>query len=396
MGSSDNILKTLREMQKIIAPLQDFEQLYGRGYQRAIREQLRSEAMLKASLPTISGTGLHALESMRQAASLARAIERHSDAATNIIRANRGLSEQLCALSQQSEIQRAAASLGSSWERTISLYKGLSRAQAASELALQTHYTSIAETVMLAQQRLLSVPWNTLNSTAGLKPADLFSARQSFTKLTGVYESLVDSFSEHGNFIASFPPIVSSGPPAEMLTSVGVLNSISREPEGDEDNDVVDALEDDIRVEIVESLDELLLELDPNLRSMWLGAKESLWSDNSDRARHVLFSLRELVTQTLHLVAPKEAVTGWTSDPAHFHNESPTRRARILYVCRNINHDPFSAFIDADVKAGIELITLFQRGHQMAIPFSDVQLATLVIRAESLLRLLLLVSGVKT
>ena len=74
-----------------------------------------------------------------------------------------------------------------------------------------------------------------------------------------------------------------------------------------------------------------------------------------------------------------------------FHDGRPTRAARVLYICRGINHGPFTDFISADVKANIECINLFQRGtHELLITFSEHQIKTLVVRTESLLRFLLL------
>jgi hypothetical protein len=107
-------------------------------------------------------------------------------------------------------------------------------------------------------------------------------------------------------------------------------------------------------------------------------------------------SLRELVTHVLDAIAPSKEIQTWTRDPSHFHDERPTREARVLFVCRGVNHGPFSKFVSADVRATIEFIGLFQRGtHELAVSFSEVQLRALVTRAEALLRFLLLTSRIK-
>ena len=55
----------------------------------------------------------------------------------------------------------------------------------------------------------------------------------------------------------------------------------------------------------------LLERVDPNFASMYLGAVDAQDSDNPDRSRHVLISLRELWNHLFRKLAPKEEVKQW-------------------------------------------------------------------------------------
>ena len=79
-------------------------------------------------------------------------------------------------------------------------------------------------------------------------------------------------------------------------------------------------------------------------------------SRNPDRARHVTTSVRELFSQVLHGLAPDEEVRAWSSNEQHFQNRRPTRRARLLYICRHINSDPLTRFVEDDVQAALSFV----------------------------------------
>jgi hypothetical protein len=287
-------------------------------------------------------------------------------------------------------ISRASGVLSKNWAEHIAAYESFSEQTSAAELALTSHYTAVADSVLLAQERMLGVPWNSLGNVTTMPPQEFETIRNRFMFLTDAYGSLMRSFDASEHFMADFPPIFSSGPPIEILTSARILDSLS-EPILDEFYPEVEyEIEFDLEDEIEASIDELLTDLNPDFRVMWVGAREALRSENPDRSRHVAFSLRELITHVLHALAPDDAIQNWTNDQSLFHNGRPTRKARVLYICREINHGPFTSFIRADVKSSIEFINLFQRGHELAMSFSEKQLETLVTRAEAFLRLLIL------
>ena len=120
------------------------------------------------------------------------------------------------------------------------------------------------------------------------------------------------------------------------------------------------------------------------------GARAALNTDNPDRARHVASSLRELIGHILRQLAPEDKIRGWNTDPSYYHNSRPTRKARLLYLCREFDFAPLSKFVDADVKSAIYLIeALNAETHVISRRLTDRQLQALVDGTESCLLFLL-------
>jgi hypothetical protein len=393
MSSYDDILRMRREADRILAPLRDFERLYGRGFQQVAQDLLaEKERSLRAALPDLGSSYRAAIASFQPAVDCLRDFGRQSSAMALVAGAHEDLSALFSRHAQLEDIARASIALSPQWEDSIAAYPRFAEQASAAELALKAHYTSVAESALLAQERLLSVPWEALGSATTMHVREFAAVSDNFTTLANTYGSLIRSLDEREHFMAAFPPIVSSGPPVEILTGARVLDLLSRRIPDDAYPEADREIESDLEDETEASVDELLTALNPDLRTMWLGAKEALRAENPDRRRHVAFSLRELVTHVLHTLAPNDAVGGWTTDPSHFHDGSPTREARILFVCRGINHGCFTDFIRADVRASVAFIRLFQRGHELAVSFTEDQLHALVTRTESFLRFLLLTS----
>lgn len=396
MSSYDDILRMMREADRALAPLRDFERLYGRGLQQAAEDFLQRERLFRAALPELHSSYRSAIESLQPALDKFREFERHSPAMSLLADAHSGFSGLLARQTDLENIARASIALSPHWQESIMAYQRLGGGIAAAELALKSHYATVAESAFLAQERLLRVPWDSLGSAIKIDSSEFSAISDCFTTLTDTYRLLMQSFETREHFIASFPPIISAGPPLEILTSARLLDALSRPISEEEFFEVDRQAESDLEDEIEATTDELLAALNPELRSVWLGAKEALRSENPDRGRHVVVSLRELVTHVLDAIAPSKEIQTWTRDPSHFHDGRPTREARVLFACRGVNHGPFSKFVSADVRATIEFIGLFQRGtHELAVSFSEAQLRALVTRAESLLRFLLLTSRVK-
>jgi len=396
MSSCDYILRIMREADRALAPLRDFERLYGRGLQQATEDFLQRERLFRAALPELPSSYRSAVESLQPALDKFREFESLSSAMSLLADAHSGFSGLLARQTDLENIASASIALSPHWHESIMAYERLAGEIAAPELALKSHYATVAESIFLAQERLLRVPWNSLGNAIKIDSSEFSPVSDRFTTLTDTYRLLMQSFETREHFMASFPPIISAGPPLEILTSARLLDALSRPIPEEEFFEVDRQAESDLEDEIEATTDELLTALNPELRSVWLGAKEALRSDNPDRGRHVVVSLRELVTHVLDAIAPNKEIQTWTKDPSHFHDGRPTREARVLFVCRGVNHGPFSKFVSADVRATIEFIGLFQRGtHELAVSFSEVQLRALVTRAESLLRFLLLTSRIK-
>ncbi len=392
MSNYNEIIRDIREREeRLMAPIRNFENLYGHGFRRVAEELLERDRLLKSALPDLSNSYQKTIESMQ--IEFNRKIEFNIQSAymSSISDAHSSLSRLLSQNSSLDAARAAAISINSHWQEVIESYSGLGNQAAAVELALKTHYTSMAESAFLAQERLLQLSPESLGVAVGFSVGDTSGVRSSFVTLTDSYSALIQSFEENELLIPSFPPIISQGPSIEVFTNANTLMALSSTVAEEPLYESRSQTEFELQEEIEASLDELLAALDSSFRDVWKGAKVALYSDNPDRMRHVVVSLRELVNHVLHRIAPNDEIKMWTTDHNHFHDGRPTRAARVLYICRGINNGPFADFISADVKASIECINLFQRGtHELLITFSEHQIKTLVVRTESLLRLLLL------
>jgi len=141
----------------------------------------------------------------------------------------------------------------------------------------------------------------------------------------------------------------------------------------------------------------LLKQIDPMLARPYIGAKAALSSGNSDRARHILISLRELWSHLLRRLAPDDQVIGWIPSVEKqnglLHEGRPTRRARVLYVCRNLNSDPLKDFLVNDTRALITLVDLFNRVHELESDLTDEQLRAIILKTDSWIMYILQISG---
>ena len=188
-------------------------------------------------------------------------------------------------------------------------------------------------------------------------------------------------------------PALLTLPPIEHYNASRLMVEIF--PPGDPNVvlDFVDESEDESSEVPVDSefgIENLLSELDERLIVPWRGIEDSISSGGADRLRQSATSMRELFTHVVHQLAPDDEVRDWSTDPNHFSNGRPTRRARFLYICRNSNHGGFSKFLEKDVDACLGMFDVIQTGvHSLEIPFSDRQILALRVRVEGTIRLLL-------
>ena len=204
----------------------------------------------------------------------------------------------------------------------------------------------------------------------------------NFNQFSNAYSSLVRSRNDIS--WGGLPKELTVEQPAlEVLESTSFLESIF-DPVQDEQFEIEKNLNRDEILAEIGSVEKLLLEIDKDLVTMWRGAMEALLSGHEDYARHCSVSLRELLNHLIHKLSPDDEVQKWATDPNLFDKGRPTRKARLLFICRAVNHDVFADFINKDIAATIEFFTLFQRGtHQINIPYTHKQLLTLKNKVES-------------
>jgi len=276
------------------------------------------------------------------------------------------------------------------WQTELDIHKGLAGEAEAYRLTLLGHYSNIAELSLLAQERLGYLNWDAIGLKVDMSHEMISKTISSFSMLLQDYEYLFKSFEKAEYKTASFAPFISELPPIEIITESDFLVTIAGEKEqpSEETENIHTQLLEDIEI----SLKDLLVSLNEGLIPLWQGAKAALKSNNPDRSRHIIVSLRELITRVLRQTAPDSDIRSWTVNPSFFNNDRPTRQARLHFICRGLNHDPFRQFLNKDISAHLELIQMLQSGtHKVSIDLTNEQLKALIIRTESLVRFILVV-----
>jgi len=213
-------------------------------------------------------------------------------------------------------------------------------------------------------------------------------------------EKLAESYEDLGELVESdegksLPSIVKTAPPVEVFASAEVV----KPPEDDEEEKTDDReerrqLREELCKEGRHQLRPALVALEPELATMWEGGSLALTGSNPDRIRHYSASRRELMTHVLHMLAPDKEIRQWNSDSALYHNGRPTRRARILYICRSISSEPFKNFVESNCRLMLETLDLYQEGtHALKVGFTDEQLSALETRMDQHLLFLLQVAS---
>jgi len=252
-------------------------------------------------------------------------------------------------------------------------------------------YTNIGATLtnatlltQLAESDLSQFSWSTLGSRLDTPEVYTKNASAGFLNFSESYRDVLRSVSARPNWVYE-APITAGLPSLDYYTTAGILRVVSDETAIDEVAEKVEELNDATR----DVLLEYLPQLDKDLPMMWHGAVQALRSNNVDKIRHFITSLRELFTHVLHLMATDRNIEAWDPDRVHYDHGRPTRRGRFLYICRGMagSDKAFSKFIQNDIESVLTLIGLFQSGtHKIRSDFSPRELELIRIRAEISLR----------
>lgn len=391
MKYNETLYKMIMEIERQMAPFKDFERIYGSAFNDVSRSLADREKLLRSLVPDIQERYQSFTELAEREVARFKGIEATSKHIAEIANSTSIISDIL--KDQNYLTQMAKEAIGSSkyWQTELDMYRSFSSETEACRLALQTHYSDVAELSLIAQEHMRSLSWDKLGCKFDIPSEFMSPVESSFSKMLKSYDQVFQSFQEAEYKMASFPPFVSKFPPVEIITGSDLLKTISEE-EWEELPEEEREIEDRIGKDIEESLEKLLVRLDPNIISLWEGAKQALKSDNADRSRHVIVSLREMITHILHQTAPDDDIRSWTTDQSLYRDSRPTRQARLLFICRSVNHAPFQRFVNKDVSAHLELIRLLQRGtHELSIDLTEEQLKALILRTESLLRFILVI-----
>ena len=259
---------------------------------------------------------------------------------------------------------------------------------AASFIGIQSQVARMAEISLLAEKSLSTLDFSSIGNMALIKKQFQESLKDAHFAFAESYSNLFNSL-EHSHFsILSISPVVTSLPPIEFYYGNKFIESIySPEIDVSEEDQ---SLSSELQKEIKDDIESYLARLDESLIKLWHGATQAIKSDNPDAIRHYSISLRELLTQVIHRLAPDDNIKKWSDMPEMYFDGKPTRKARLLYVCRGIDHEPFAKFLRKDIESTLACINLFQEGtHSIDSELTPIQLDLLKIRTESTIRFLI-------
>jgi hypothetical protein len=258
--------------------------------------------------------------------------------------------------------------------------------------AIQTTLSKISELTIHAEKSLLHIGLENIGSKLELVEPLRLQVAGSFIDLSNSYNNLFKSFEANPASITQINPFLLKDIPASYFNSANLLEVISVE----EDEEIEEEeLKADIYYESESNIYSLLNDLNPELKQLWSGANAAINSNTPDKVRHFATSVRELFTHVIHTLAPDKKIENWNKKSKLYHNGRPTRKARLLYICREINHSSMTDFINDDVKSILTFVDLFnEQTHKIKSDLTPKQLITLKTKAETTLKYLIEV-GIK-
>lgn len=280
-----------------------------------------------------------------------------------------------------------------SWRKEIEDFQRFKSVGAASlQSVLGAHLTRITERTLLAQGAVASISRQDIGGAIVTTVADRIALQRGFDSFAKSYSQLFKSFEQPQTSILTLHPRLSELSSVEFFNGAELLRttSLASEPE-DEFEEDRNLVREEISEEIGEVLPILLSKLNPKLLRLWEGATHARRSSHPDRIRHFATSLRELMTHVMHQLSPDDEIRGWSTSTTDFANNRPTRKARLRFIARDINHGPFTDFIEKDIEATLATFNLFHAGtHVIESSLTEAQLAALQAKVQSALYFMIL------
>ncbi|MDE2874317.1 MAG: hypothetical protein OXU69_07450 [Gemmatimonadota bacterium] len=348
----------------------------------AMRQQL--DEAVRALRPHY-GSIRQAAEAMQRArtnyANISKQLQASAAATSRVQRiiheSNRGLFELVDSIRGTKREFGDLARIHESWKQELrSSVDRMAQVQAAAQSSVSS---SIRWTAM-AERLTLRLDVDHIRSLASREIELLSQPLASFQTLASRFRDAALAVRSIENVI-ELPAFVIPGASREILTAgYGVATVLPDSEEAHADEAIVAEIRDE-----TSNVPALLRRLDPALEKMYQGSKEALVGGSVDRSRHVLVSLRELWNHLIRMLAPDKMVLSWSCGMGDMvsPNGRPTRRARILYICREINSEPLSSFLVSDTKALLDYMAMLNRVHQADPGLTDQQLNALVLRTDS-------------
>lgn len=256
-----------------------------------------------------------------------------------------------------------------------------------SALGIESNFSKLSATSILAESALSAFKWSGLGVEIGIGQSAKLRLSDSFVAVSESYSDLFKSIQIVPQSIIDCNPSIIRRTPIEYYTGAELCRIISIPDKPAVEKEL---FSNQILIGNRMALERNLPRIHSDLFNLWDGANQALTSPNPDRVRHFCSSFRELMTNVLHHLSPDDGVKKWSSNPSFYRDGRPTREARLMYICRDINMGPFQKFVQKDVAATIEFIDLFHEGtHKIKSSFTEEQLLALKAKAESTLAFLM-------
>jgi len=251
--------------------------------------------------------------------------------------------------------------------------------------AIQTALTKVSAYTFQAEKTLLNVNVGSIGSMIGLNETQRLIVAGSFSDLSASYKSMFSLFETNPAAITQVNPFLFKSVPASFLNSANLIEAISVDIQEEvEEEELMDGIYSESNIY------SLLSGVNPDLKELWYGANAAIDSKQPDSIRHFATSTRELFTQILHSLAPDKKVEAWDKDPELYYDGRPTREARLLYICREINENSMKDFIKKDVSSIIAVVKLFnEQTHKIKSDLSPKQIIALKVKTETTLKYLI-------
>lgn len=334
----------------------------------------------------------------RQHLEISRALEMSGAMARiqEIVSANQHWQDLIKQATATSRIAESLSAAHQSWLDTIKPiqhdFSHISQLQASAKLALCDTSLRLAAT-----ERLMGgIDFEAIRGRFQIEMPVIAGLESSIAHVAASYGGLAESIREISD-ITRLPAFVLPGATREIYTTSFAIETLRPWDERDENE-----AETEIQLVAEAELETsgciaLLQQVDPGLARPYIGARDALHGNNADRARHILSSLRELWNHLLRRLAPDDLVATWIPGVSNqkdlIHDGKPTRRARVLYVCRELNNDPLTDFLVHDTRALVKMIDLFNRVHELETALTDEQLRAILLRTDSWLMYILQISS---
>ena len=258
------------------------------------------------------------------------------------------------------------------------------------QIAVKLSLESIAARLAVSERLFTGVDVDAISRSIALPELEILRLQASVNDMTAIYGKMAESIRTYSD-ITHLPRFVLPGATREVFVTGYAVNVLGV-------SDEADAEQDSSEIQSVAELEEetsicisLLKAVSPDLARPYAGARDALRGTNPDRVRHFMSSQRELWNHLLRQISPDRQVMEWISGENEqlLHEGKPTRKARILYLCRDLNHGPLTNFIASDAQAFIKFVEFFSRVHQLNTELSDQQLRALQLRTDSWLTYIL-------